>query len=269
LYLRLIRQLDSEISTAIKSGAPIDIGVPAKNMSLLSSSSLDVSTQGAFVELLLQDFITVLSRENLPLFDNHEYMQLTELKFLLKNIRAITEIQLFQSFSRSDTLTYTPSLGVDPSRDVKRTSTDRLILAQRRAKLDGIIKELNRYVSNRLALAIIPPAEVKAVSISTTEISPPEAESAGIVLMKTAPEVAKLPRILELCNRYQFSDSEKEIFHLMVVVQGSSNCHVLNVLVEEDYLRRIGMYMSVCTYVYMYIFIYAYIYVFIFMFRFL
>jgi hypothetical protein len=208
-------------------------------MSLLSSSSLDVSKQGAFVELLLQDFNTVLSRENLPLFDNNEYMQLTELKFLLKNIKAITEIQLFQSFSRSDTLTYTPSLGVDSTGDVKRTSTDRLILAQKRAKMDGIINELNRYVSNRLAQAVIPPSEVNSVSVSTTEV-PAAAESAERILPRTELEIAKVPRILELCNRYQFSDSEKEIFHLMVVVQGSSNCHVLNVLVEEDYLRRIG-----------------------------
>lgn len=211
-------------------------------MSLLSSSSLDVSKQGAFVELLLQDFNAVLSRENLPLFDNNEYMQLTELKFLLKNIKAITEIQLFQSFSRSDTLTYTPSLGVDPTGDVKRTSTDRLILAQKRAKVDGIINELNRYVSNRLAQAVIPPSEVNSVSVSTTEVpaAAGSAESAERILPKTALGIAKVPRILELCNRYQFSDSEKEIFHLMIVVQGSSNCHVLNVLVEEDYLRRIG-----------------------------
>lgn len=208
-------------------------------MSLLSSSSLDVSKQGAFVELLLQDFNDVLSRENLPLFDNNEYMQLTELKFLLKNIKAITEIQLFQSFSRSDTLTYTPSLGVDPTGDVKRTSTDRLILAQKRAKVDGIINELNSYVSNRLAQAVIPPSEVNSVSVSTTGV-PAAAESAESILSRTALGIPKVPRILELCNRYQFSDREKEIFHLMVVVQGSSNCHVLNVLVEEDYLRRIG-----------------------------
>jgi hypothetical protein len=35
------------------------------------------------------------------------------------------------------------------------------------------------------------------------------------------------PRILELCNRYQFSASEREMFHLMVVVQGSCDAHVL------------------------------------------
>ena len=36
-----------------------------------------------------------------------------------------------------------------------------------------------------------------------------------------------LPRILELCNRYRFSASEREMFHLMVVVQGSCDSHVL------------------------------------------
>lgn len=214
-------------------------------MSLLSSSSLDVSEQGAFVELLLQDFASVLSRDNQPLFENTEYMQLTELKFLLKNIRAITEIQLFQSFSRSDTLTYTPSLSLETesklniTSDAKRTSTDRLILAQRRAKLDAILAELNRYVCNRLELALIPTTEANSLSVPPAEITV-TAEAAGTLSTKTNFVVAKLPRILELCNRYQFSDSEREIFHLMVVVQGSSNCHVLNVLVEEDYLRRIG-----------------------------
>ena len=39
--------------------------------------------------------------------------------------------------------------------------------------------------------------------------------------------VLVLPRILELCNRYKLSESEREMFHLMVVVQGSSDSHVL------------------------------------------
>ena len=34
-------------------------------------------------------------------------------------------------------------------------------------------------------------------------------------------------RILELCNRYRFTPSEREMFHLMVVVQGSCDSHVL------------------------------------------
>ena len=39
--------------------------------------------------------------------------------------------------------------------------------------------------------------------------------------------VLVLPRILEMCNRYKLSESEREMFHLMVVVQGSSDSHVL------------------------------------------
>ena len=39
--------------------------------------------------------------------------------------------------------------------------------------------------------------------------------------------VLVLPRSLEMCNRYKLSESEREMFHLMVVVQGSSDSHVL------------------------------------------
>jgi hypothetical protein len=48
--------------------------------------------------MLLADVSAVLSRENEPLTENGEYMQLTELKFL-------TAIQLLQSYSRSETVT--------------------------------------------------------------------------------------------------------------------------------------------------------------------
>jgi hypothetical protein len=47
------------------------------------------------------------------------------------------------------------------------------------------------------------------------------------------------PRILELCNRYQFSASEREMFHLMVVVQGSCDAHVL---VRHFSVRSYGLF---------------------------
>ena len=83
----------------------------------VSSSNGD---QNDFVELLLADFSVVLSRENEPLTENREYMQLTELKFLLKNIRELTAIQLFQSYSRSETITCTES--AESSNSTVRTS---------------------------------------------------------------------------------------------------------------------------------------------------
>ena len=84
---------------------PLLYGDALLNESIHSSSS----DQNDFVGLLLADFSAVLSRGNEPLTENREYMQLTELKFLLKNIRELTAIQLFQSYSRSETVTCTES----------------------------------------------------------------------------------------------------------------------------------------------------------------
>jgi hypothetical protein len=153
--------------------------------SLLNHSSDDAGS--AYVELLLEDFSSVLDAENVPLTDNREYMRLTELKFLLKNIRELTSIQLFQSYSRSDTITYKPvtdvanlsgkissNVGIldaelsssncdstrrgiptdrnDPA-TLKRASIDRQLLFKNRAKLDEILANLKRYVEKRLAIA--------------------------------------------------------------------------------------------------------------------
>ena len=247
-------------------------GSASDSSSLLNSPSLDVSDQSAFVELLLMDFSAVLNKGTVPLHDNKEYMQLTELKFLLKNVRELTAIQLFQSFSRSDTITYAPSTansnendsatcesanytdsnnGVDARGDSKfkggdgkvgfrgnipelagltRRSTDRLILFQRRAKLDAILLELKEYVEKRLALIPLSRA-VKLASVDiidegkTKEIEKVTATPSSTTMESES--TRGLPRIVELCDRYNFSHSEREIFHLMVVVQGSSNSHVL------------------------------------------
>jgi hypothetical protein len=153
--------------------------------SLLNHSSDDAGS--AYVELLLEDFSSVLVAENEPLTDNREYMRLTELKFLLKNIRELTSIQLFQSYSRSDTITYKPvtdaanlsgkissNVGIldaelsssncdstrrgiptdrnDPA-TLKRASIDRQLLFKNRAKLDEILANLKKYVEKRLAIA--------------------------------------------------------------------------------------------------------------------
>lgn len=42
-----------------------------------------------------------------------------------------------------------------------------------------------------------------------------------------------------LSEKYKLSRNENDIFHLMNVTQGSNNAHVLNCLIEEDYLRRV------------------------------
>lgn len=169
-----------------------------------TSFPTDGSEQSTFVELLLADFSAVLNRENEPLIENREYMQLTELKFLIKNIRELTAIQLFQSYSRSDTITIKPSsdtndstallnatsgimgyadmssgCGYDSHQEtaaaaaarerafrgssidsqhqhepvMKRACTDRLLLFNKRLKIDAILADLKTYVAKRLALA--------------------------------------------------------------------------------------------------------------------
>eukprot|EP00981_Chlorochromonas_danica_P002344 scaffold453_cov187-Ochromonas_danica.AAC.14 len=57
-------------------------------------------------------------------------------------------------------------------------------------------------------------------------------------LEATANAKLSYPRIVNLCMQYQFSSREVDLFHLMVVVQGSNNGAVLNALSEEDYLRK-------------------------------
>lgn len=160
-----------------------------------TSFPTDGSEQSTFVELLLADFSAVLNRGNEPLVENREYMQLTELKFLIKNIRELTAIQLFQSYSRSDTITVKPSINTNSSKAslstsssclvgddshlvaagvkeeeeaeaemsqnskhpgepvVKRACTDRLLLFNKRLKIDAILADLKTYVEKRLALA--------------------------------------------------------------------------------------------------------------------
>jgi hypothetical protein len=170
-----------------------------------TSFPTDGSEQSTFVELLLADFSAVLNRENEPLIENREYMQLTELKFLIKNIRELTAIQLFQSYSRSDTITIKPSSDTNDSTALlnatsgsmgyadmssgygshqetaaaaarerafrgssldsqhydqhqnepvmKRACTDRLLLFNKRLKIDAILADLKAYVAKRLALA--------------------------------------------------------------------------------------------------------------------
>lgn len=243
-----------------------------------TSTSLDVTDENCFIELLLTDFSCVLNKSTTPLCSDNEYMQLMELKFLLKNIRELNNIQMLQSFSRSDTLTYNPKEeakeGVKGGNgqinthvdfeirdegkqgqhqqhltDLKRTTTDRLVLSKRRARLDAVILDLSAYVAQRLELQDADHkdgSDTKDTTMDTcidnpitTSISTdqPLSEQATSSLPSTTPTATTstssvkrshpLPRILNLCQRYNFTANESEIFHLMVVVQGSSNSHVL------------------------------------------
>jgi hypothetical protein len=53
--------------------------------------------EGTDFSRLLSDFHSVLDKDDdVPLTDNEEYMQLIELQFLLRNIRELTDINLYQ-----------------------------------------------------------------------------------------------------------------------------------------------------------------------------
>ena len=137
----------------------------------------------------MEDFKGILGKNQECLCDDSEYMQLTELRFLLKNIRELIDVQLYQAYSRSDTINVpvvesqqvcgtvaspkgntrkaSTSKGkavaaaseasqgdksVTESKPVKRVMTDRRVLAARRKKLDDHIKLVTDYINERLTL---------------------------------------------------------------------------------------------------------------------
>eukprot|EP01039_Chlorochromonas_danica_P002363 gene2363-2594_t len=135
-----------------------------------------------------------------PLQENTEYMELTELKFILKNLRELCQIQLFQNFSKAGTITKKEDILI------KSISLDQNKLCEEMEALSQAWQSLITYISSRLEA--------------------------------TANAKLSYPRIVNLCMQYQFSSREVDLFHLMVVVQGSNNGAVLNALSEEDYLRK-------------------------------
>lgn len=47
------------------------------------------------------------------------------------------------------------------------------------------------------------------------------------------------PRILRLCGSYKLNEKETDLFHLLAVIQGSTDGHVINALLEDDFQRRV------------------------------
>jgi len=167
---------------------------------------------------LLSNYNGALTKENEPLSDSGEYMQLVELHFLVKNIRELTDIQLYQTLSKADTLTFkTDDSNLQysdfvvhnhpPSGLSQKTLVDREQLTAQINRCDKFLSSLDNYISSRTSLA----------------------EQAGM----------KIPRVLRLSRKYGFSKCEERIFLLMTVMQGSKSNSVLNSLVEEDYYRKV------------------------------
>lgn len=159
-----------------------------------------------FFAALLADFSDVFVDGASPrrLVGDGDYMRLTELRFLLKNARELSAIQLYQSYSRPDTRTE------DSESKTSIAAVDRRRLQTRIAMLDRLISDIRASVVDNFGSTDLP------------------------------------PRMLRLCQSYEFSEREVDLFQLIVVVQGSQNNHILNALIDEDYLRRITGFQRVC-----------------------
>lgn len=160
------------------------------------------------VEELLEEFKDALSGEVASTENvDARYMRLTELRFLLKNLRELTSIQLYQSYSRPETRTNDETTGGSTVAFVDRK------------RLHSQIAALDKHLADVRARALL-----------------------GFL----HDDAAVIPRIVRLCRIYEFTEAEADLFHLIVVVQGSQCGHVLNALIEEDYLRRITGFQRVC-----------------------
>lgn len=55
---------------------------------------------------------------------------------------------------------------------------------------------------------------------------------------------SRLPRILQLCEKYRLNDKEADLLHLMTIVQGSNDRDVLDTLVEDVSVTRVQCLLS-------------------------
>jgi activator of HSP90 ATPase len=59
------------------------------------------------IRRLVESFSCLHNSRLVPLTSDAEYMQLTELRFLVKNVRELSAIQMYSSYSKCDTVTTT------------------------------------------------------------------------------------------------------------------------------------------------------------------
>jgi hypothetical protein len=113
------------------------------------------------IRRLVESFSSLLQTDRtVPLRSDVEYMRLTELRFLVKNVRELSAIQLYQSYSKCDTITATQLLGSadiplppsDPA-EVKCTSSDAAGIDIKVRELDLFLTELCVLVNTRLNVA--------------------------------------------------------------------------------------------------------------------
>jgi hypothetical protein len=148
------------------------------------------------------------------------------------------------------------------------------VLLSRRNELDQLITRLLSYIEGRLTLngyssdsgdnndhndKMRSENNQYEISSSTcrkrkrnlSPVSPSKAENIGKDAttgdLSSVTPPAFHPRILRLCRAYGLSAKEREVFHLMIILQGSTDFHVLNSMVEAgDDMRRMSGYQRLC-----------------------
>ena len=67
----------------------------------------------------------------------------------------------------------------------------------------------------------------------------------GRLIKSSLLETPWQPRILRLCANYKLNEKETDLFHLLAVLQGTTNGHLINAILDEDFQRRIMAMMRI------------------------
>ena len=174
------------------------------------------------IDELCSDFEDCLHSEELLCLDD-EYMRMHEILFLLKNVREVLDRQLYLSYGKASTVSSKVCSSLSTTKCVETPSSssstsftreDRAMLIDSRKYVEIKIRAVRNAIERRLH---------KVANSDTPWV----------------------PRAIRLCKRYQMTEKEMCLYHLMTVVQGSCDPHVLNALVDEQsgggLTRMLGM----------------------------
>ena len=108
------------------------------------------------IERLSASFEDILCKpSSVPLVDDEEYMRLTELRFVVKNVREQSAMQLYQSYSKSNMLTLGTSSDsikalTEVTDNIKQTIVDADDLGKKIDEIDSFLTKLNGLIADRL-----------------------------------------------------------------------------------------------------------------------
>lgn len=143
------------------------------------------------IATLLQEFDDVLHKSTDKLDSDAEYMRLTELRYLLRNVRELTDIQKFQSLSKSDQIAVgdeAQATGEICKTMTQRTGVDFESLSSRLREVEAAVVDIETYIETRIAIT----------------------KKEGN---------AFIPRILRLAEKLRLSPVETDLYHLIIVAQ--------------------------------------------------